>query len=269
MRVSTEDAVAICQDYGFLTADGWTEEKLSKKLGELVQLYRSGEFEVGDNRLEDLLKQLAVADEAGEQLEIGDGEDLGPKDEKAVVEGCPLGINDRVIVRDGDVDWKGIVDEVLGPDYVMVRDRAGETWEVAVETCELKKRASESEVSEPTVEKSERERKSPKDEDEAEIRSLQERIRALKKKKKRNSGGRKTKPKKLRRDEIAIRVLRAHPEGGILEHLAEEVEERWEKQGRQANLQASTSTLKRLVKAGILFGLLKMDGRKVLWIDSE
>ena len=264
MRVSKEIAVAICQDYGFATADGWSDEKLARKVGELVNLYESGEFEVSDESIVGELKRLYTMDE-DEELEIGDGETPEEaEDEEDGSEGCLLRVGDRGIVRDRDPDldpWKGIVDEVLGPDHVMVRDRKGEIWEVRVEAFELKKRASET-VEDP--EKPKRERKPPKDEEEAEIRSLQERIQALKKKK-----GAAKKSKKLRRDEIAVRVLRAHPEGGVLEHLADEVEARWKKQGRPDNIQASTSTLKRLVKAGVLFGLLKMDGRRVLWTDSE
>jgi len=284
MRVSKEAAVAICQDYGFATADGWSDVKLVKKLGELIKLERSGEFELENDKLADVLKQLVEADKAKELLEIGDGEEAefeeadeqaeegsgsrfmaDDEDEDAPVEGCPLGIGDRVLVCEtvGD-EWKGIVNIIHSKDYVEVRDQKGETWDVAVGKCELKMKASE-----VSSKAQQRQRKPPKDEEEAEMRSLQERIRALKAKRKGNSGEKNARAKKLRRDEIAVRVLRAHPEGGVLEHLVEEVEARWKKQGRRENLKASTSTLSRLVKAGVLFGLLKVEGRRILWTDSE
>lgn len=292
VKVRKETAVAICRDFGFATADGWSDEKLVNKLGKLLQIHRSGEFELKDESLADELARLARGDE-DDELEIvkGDDEDFEDEEEEVEeevgggesgqeeededefpVEGCSVQVGDRGLVHEAGEDaWKGIVTQVFSKDLVKVCDRKGKSWHVRPESFEVKLRASEAKPNNVVKpERPKREPKPPKDEQEAEIRSLQERIRALKSKRRKTNGGeKKPKAKKFRRDEIAVHVLRSHPEGGILEHLAEEVESRWTKQGRQENLKASTLTLRRLVKAGVLFGLLKMDGRKVMWTDSK
>ena len=278
MQVSKEEGVAVCQEFGFATADGWTETKLLRKLEELVTIYRSGEFEPQDDDVMAILGRLAEGQKAGKTLVIGNDEDedkkaeeddlnapseVDPKDDDDAIRArCLLNVGDRVIVSEEGVDsWKGIVDEILSDDSVCVRDREGRTWETTVDKCDVKVRASEVEEEKKTVRSK---AAKPEDEEEAEIRSLRERIRALK-----SSGGGKMKRKKLRRDEIAILVLKAHPEGGIVERLAEEMEEKWKRQGRQENLQVSVSALKRVVKVGVLFGLLKLEGRKVSWVVSK
>jgi len=278
MQVSKEEGVTVCQEFGFATADGWTEAKLLRKLEELVTVYRSGEFEPQDDDVLVILDRLAGGQKAGKTLVIGNDEDedekaeeddldsrseVDPKDDDDARKArCLLNVGDRVIVSEEGVDsWKGIVDEILSDDSVCVRDREGKTWETTVDKCDVKIRASEVEKEKKIVRSK---AAKPEDEEEAEIRSLRERIRALK-----SSSGGKTKRKKLPRDEIAVLVLKAHPEGGILERLAEEMEEKWKRQGRQENPQVSVSTLKRVVKAGVLFGLLKLEGRMVSWVVSK
>ena len=281
MQVSKEEGVAVCQEFGFATADGWSKTKLLRKVEELIVIYRSGEFEPKDDDVVAILDRLAEGQMAGKPLAIGNdkdwdekaGEDdldsrseVEPKDDDDEIKArCLLSVGDRVIVSEEGVDsWKGIVDEIFSVDDVRIRDREGETWDTTVDKCDVKVRASEVDGEKKTV-RSKVEK--PEDEQEAEIRSLRERIRALNSRK--SSSGEKTKRKKLRRDEIAVLVLKAHPEGGVLERLAEEVEEKWKRQGRQGNPQVSVSTLKRVVKVGVLFGLLKLEGRKVLWVVSK
>jgi len=274
MLVKQADAVAICQDYGFATADGWTVARLSKKLSELVQLYRNGEFEPsGDLSL--LLKRIAELESGGESIEIGDDSagdetisDVGSDDSET--EACLLSVGDRVIVHDSEEDWKGIVGEIIRSDRVMVRDRRGETWEVAVEKCEIVKHAADIDrekkgMKKPSFARQKQQPKARTPEDE-EIRELEERLRVLRFKR---AGYKKTGRSKLKRDELAVKVLQAHPEGDTLEQLAEELDLRWQRQGRQSNPRMSVSCLKRIVKAGILFGLLRMEGGKVLWLSSE
>lgn len=283
MLVKKEDAVVVCQEFGFATADGWSEPKLLRKLEELVTLYRSGEWTTSMQDVVAVLDRLAKgAGEAvairddGDENDDGDGNDDGDDrlaseledDEDAIKDHCLLDVGDRVVVGEEGVDrWKGIVDEILTDDSVMVRDRRGETWETTVDKCEVKIRATEVEKEKKAAKLKPEKSGELLDEDDeaAEIRSLKERIQALKSRKK-SSGGRKN---KLRRDEIAVRVLWAHPEGGVLERLAEEVDVMWKKQGRQENPHLSVSTLKRVVRVGVLFGLLRLDGRKVSWVVSK
>ena len=290
MQVSKEEAVAVCQEFGFAMADGWSEAKLLKKLGELVTLYRTGEFSPDDDDVVVVLSRLGKKENAGKEITIGDDEedllvedmeededpesevDTQIKEEEAIRARCPLSVGDRVVVREEGCDeWKGIVDEILSDDSISVRARDGEIWETTVDRVEVKLRAAEVEKTSPkktSLKKMTTEKvKGPESGEEDEIRSLQERIKALKSKQK---GSGKAGPKrKLQRDEIAVRVLKAHPEGGIMERLAEEVEEKWKKQGRRENLQGSLATLKRVVKAGVLFGLLEVVGRMVTWTSTE
>jgi len=254
MQVSKEDALVVCQEFGFATADGWPEEKLVRKLGELVTLYRTGEFESEDDDVMAILNRIAKV--GAEELEIGSGDSVGAQ--------CPLDVDDRVVVREEGVGpWKGVVHEILSEDSVLIRDRGGVTREASVGNCEVKIRASEIKGKQEGVLGSRPEK--GETEEEADIRSLRERITALRsKKKQRGDGGGK---KNLRRDELVVDVLRSHPDGGIVESLAEEVDDRWKKQGRKGNMPASLSTLKRMAKAGVLFGLLKVEGRKVTWVS--
>jgi len=285
MRVSKEEAVAVCQEFGFATADGWSEDKLTKKLGELVTLYRTGEFSPDDGDVVVILSRLGKKENAGKEITIGDDEEdlfvedveedeglesemeVEENEEEAIKARCPRSVGDRVVVREEGCDeWKGIVDEILSDTSILVRARDGQTWETTVDRVEVKLRAAEVEKKsskKTTIEKAE----NPKSGEEDEIRSLRERINALKSKQKKS--GKAGPKRKLQRDEIAVHVLKAHPEGGIMERLAEEVDERWKKQGRRENLEGSLATLKRVVKAGVLFGLLEVVGRMVTWTSTE
>jgi len=296
MKVNKETAVAICQDYGFSTADGWNEPRLAKKLTELVQLYRSGEYEPEDAEPEEVLRSLAEVVKSGEPIEFGEeevgrreraeaddeeegepvagDEDEEEKEEAEEVEepvvGCPLGVGDRVIVHDSEEDWKGIVHELLTSGRVMVRDRRGETWEVAVEKCEVVKRAAEVE-SKQMVEPSKPSKSSPEDD---ELRSLKERLQALRAKKKKQKKQKQettelVSPKRLSRDGCAVKTLRSHPEGGVLGELADESDVRWQRQGKQSNLRSANEIMDRIVKVGVLFGLLKLEGKRVTWLKTE
>lgn len=277
MLVSKNDAVAICQDYGYSTADGWTEAKLTKKVHELSQLFRSGEFEPDDD-LVPLVKRIAEAISDGEDVEVGDGtvvesedamreeneeEEGGDEDEAMDASRCPLAVGDRVVVKAAEgSDWKGIVDEVIRADYVMVRDRNKATWEVYVSQCRLAKRAASSTKRSSGSSSG----KTDEDAEDAEIRDLQERLRALKAKRKVSKNtAKKPKQKKLKREELALKILRSHPGGDGLEELGEELDSRWVQQGRKSNVKASASAMRRVVKAGVLFGLLQMDGQQVMW----
>jgi len=293
MQVTQEEAVAVCQEFGFATADGWDETKLVRKLGELVTLYRTGEFDPTGNEVVSTLNRLGSKENAGKEITIGsdsdvfDGEEedegaecvaeMKEDEEEAIKGRNPRSVGDRVLVHEKEMDeWKGIVDEILSEDTVLVRDRGSETWSVSVDDLTVKMSAAE------VIKRSKKESKSEKDEkvedskgevpastkveggEDSEIRSLQERLKALKARQKGSGTGKK---RKLGRDEIAVRVLQEHKDGGIIERLAEEVEAKWKHQGRKENFQASVSMLNRIVKAGVLFGLLQMEGKKVIWVD--
>jgi len=125
------------------------------------------------------------------------------------------------------------------------------------------KRAAEVEV------KKDAEKTKPSTPEDDELRSLKERLQALRAKKKQKQGDKQPRPKRLKREELAVKTLRAHPEGGILGELAEELDVRWQKQGKPSNPRAATYQIKRLAKAGVLFGLLKLEGKRVTWLNIE
>ena len=284
MHVSKSDLVAMCQDYGFSTADGWDDAKLLKKFGDLLQIGRLGEFTptekvhrvifadlmdaeefeiVADaERTEGGPKREKVDDFDDIDLNIGEGDD--DEDEKqeeekdAADSGNPLEAGQRVIVHDGE-KWKGVVHEILNADYVYVRDRTGELWETAVEKCEVVQRLpKKSDVHSQNAVGTKSD--DPQDE---EIKRLQAEVQRAKAEKKANGKG-----KRLNRDELSLKVLKSSPDG-VLTELADVVEAKFVRRGGAANAGASYSAVKRMVKYGVLFGLMKQKGRTVSWVGSD
>lgn len=281
MHVSKSDLVAMCQDYGFSTADGWDDAKLLKKFGDLLQIGKSGEFTptekvhrtifadlmdaeefeiVADaERTEGGPKREKVDDFDDIDLNIGEGDD--DEDEKqeeekdAMDSGNPLEAGQRVIVHDGE-KWKGVVHEILNADYVYVRDRTGELWETAVEKCEVVQRPLPGQFSKEVKSKS-------ADSQDEEIKRLQAEVQRVKAEKKANGKG-----KRLNRDELSLKVFKAMSVG-VLGELADVVEAKFVRRGGAANAGASHSAVKRMVKYGVLFGLMKQKGRTVSWVGSD
>jgi hypothetical protein len=276
MKVTKEDAVAICQDYGLATADGWDEKRLAKKFGEVLRLFRSGEYDCSDKELLPILEGLVE----GEEFELVDElDDVGKEttepeddeddwdlddedeDEKDVEEvsgpwegdpkDCPLQGGERVLVHDSEETWKGIVKEAMSDCRVMVRDRKGGEWDTAIEKCEVVKKGRSS-------------KEKIEDDQDRQIRELEERLKAAK-------GGKskgKRKGKKLSRLQMALKVLQESGEPSTIEDLAELAEAEYVDQGRQENLKTSVTTMKRLVKYGVLFGVVRQKGAKVKWVSK-
>lgn len=275
MKVLKDVAVAICKDYGFKMADGWSDLKLAKKVGDLVELFRSGEFEPEDEALAEELSRLAEACD-GSEIEVVvsdepelDREDVSRSRKEAAKEpdtsDCPFKVNDRVLVDDGTEDkpWSGVVTKILSGDYVEVRSKSGELWDVRTDQCRIEAEGSSVDGGAPAQEDVDREQDSV----ELEIARLRKRMQELKqmKKAKRTAG----KKKPLRRDEIAALVLRRHPEGGSVLRLAEEVESQYVEQGRNPSLKKSIVAVKRVAQIGVLLGIMEVEDKEVRWKYSN
>ena len=149
--ITRDDAVEVCQSYGFSTADGWSDSKVQKKLRELIQLYRSGDWEPDsdddeDGKLLELMQQMANATKDGEEAVIRTKEEIDEEDaaEKEVVEGCPVSVGDRGIVVESDgIKWKGMVKKLLSLTHALIMDQDGETWDVDVSTFKVKIKAAD------------------------------------------------------------------------------------------------------------------------------
>lgn len=270
MKVRKDIAVAICKDYGFRMADGWSDLKLARKVGDLVELFRSGEFEPEDEALAEELSRLAEAHDGGE-IEVvvsdepePDREDVSRNKKEAAKESvasdCQFKVNDRVLVDDGTEDrpWSGVVTKILSGGYVEVQSKSGELWDVRTDQCRIEAESSGDDGGAPMQEDVDREQ----DGVELEIARLRKRIQELRqmKKAKRTAG----KKKLLRRDEIAALVLRRHPEGGSVPRLAEEVESEYVEQGRNPSLKKSIVAVKRVAQIGMLLGLFEMRDREMI-----
>jgi len=164
---------------------------------------------------------------------------------------CPLSEGQCVLVHGDDEVWKARVHEIISDDYVVVRDRKGELWEESIERLEVVERVPKKKSLKPA------------DSEDAEIECLQEQISALKGKQK-TAGGR-TKKQKFTRNELSLEVLRADADDALVDEMAAEVDAMFVKQGGQSNVRASANALERVVKYGVLFGILRREGRKVVW----
>jgi hypothetical protein len=278
MKIEKSDAVAICQDYGYATADGWDKQKLVKKLGEAIKLYRSGEFDWAKDELLPIIEGLAEADsfeliektekeeeddlfkdvedsedgekESGEDDDWDEEQDINNIDEGDPKD-CPLQGGERVIVHAKDGDWKGIVKEPITARRVLVRNKGKEEWEELAENCEVVKRKP----------------KKNESEDERKIRELKDEIEGMEGDKtvvqKKKAKGRKS-----TREETVVRLLRKSG-SFLIDDLVESVEKSYVRQGGGKKLTASDAAVKRVVKYGTMFGVVKQTGNEVVWLEQE
>lgn len=277
MKLFKQQAIDVCQDYGFATADGWTDQKLTKIMLKLTMLFGKGEFEPKQPWIEGVMKRLAeegdlelveddeVLDESeepseGEQDDGFDWDDEEPKEKKASQEegdpaDCPLQGGERVIVHDPEENWKGIVKEPISDVRVLVKSKDRKEWEVAIEKIEVVKKIP---ASKP---------KKPKDDQDEEIEKLQRELKKLQGEDKPKKP-KKFKGKKLNRQEMILKILKEQDDPIEIDELAEQAEAEYVDQGRTENLKASRSAARRIVKFGVLFGLIMQKGERVKWVES-
>ena len=138
IRVSRENAVAICQDNGFLMADGWDVPKLQKKLERVVKVASLGDYVPKNRKLRPILAELVGAEEF-KVVGIDEAADDPETKEDAI--NNPLKVGQRLFVRSrADPDekpYKAKVKELLNDTQVLVYDRKGDEWVANVEDCEI------------------------------------------------------------------------------------------------------------------------------------
>ena len=278
MQLLKEQAVVICKDYGLAMADGWEVQRLSSKLAKVIQLARQGEYEPSkdlvdevaslcDSELVEIVDSLDEVDgeeqmdATDEREEHDDDWDDVPEEKeeetKEEVEGeedtrdrCPIPLRQRVLVGATDGKWKGIVVEIISADRVMVKNRHGEEWEENVENLEIVTRK----------------KKKNEDADDREIQELEDKVSAMKGKDKQKKN---TAKKGLIRDVVALKLLRNCRDGIDRDAFALETEKRYVKQGMKKSLVASQGAVDRIVKYGVLFGVIERKGKMIFWIENK
>jgi len=258
MKVSKEQAISVLVDYGFTTATTWIDKnKINVKLLKLIQMAVMGEYEAKDEAVRSLVERIMIDDsdiEIVDELVEEDKEEIRLKE---AAKRCPLQGKECVVVTGGEDTYKAIVKYALTVDRCLVRDKDGKEWEVSVEDCKVVV-GKKGKIKKGTKKKS----------DDSEIKALEKQIAILEKNSKDDSG--KSKKIKRGREEIAVGCIRKSGEGGIeVEEVVMIVEKRYVKQGMAANIVASDAVVKRIVKYGVMFGVVKEEGRMLRWIGGE
>ncbi len=139
MRVSREDAIALCNAAGYLNAGKWKRQRIVRKLAEMAVVAKEGGLEVEDDeRLDDLLKAVADADEievvdVADVVDTEDGQDADDAGGSGVDEDLSEAYNEEPDVDDPDDEDDPETGEDEKPEANVEEDKTAEETESKLE----------------------------------------------------------------------------------------------------------------------------------------